>query len=98
MLPIPKDRVATQECVGEQVTNKEVEIWDQSPTFAVDKKIRAGQTAEPTKQDQRAPIKMVSGCAWSLGIYRALRLLGKFLDVAYGREPLFTLSFLINNL
>ncbi len=22
MLPIPKDRVATQECVGEQVTNK----------------------------------------------------------------------------
>ena len=104
MLPIPKDRLATQECVGERVTNKEVEIWDQSPTmdrqvrFAVDEKVRAGQTAELTKQDQRAPIKMVSGRAWSLGIYRALRLLGKFLDVAYGREPLFTLSFLINNL
>ena len=34
MLPIPKDRVAAQECVGEQVTsnNKEVEIWDKSST------------------------------------------------------------------
>jgi hypothetical protein len=32
MLPIPRDWVASQECVGEQVTNKEVEIWDQSPT------------------------------------------------------------------
>jgi hypothetical protein len=31
MLPIPKDQVAMQECVGEQVTNKEVEIWDKSP-------------------------------------------------------------------
>jgi len=31
MLPTPKDRVAMQECVGEQVTNKKVEIWDKSP-------------------------------------------------------------------
>jgi hypothetical protein len=31
MLPIPTDRVASQECVGVDVTNKEVEIWDQSP-------------------------------------------------------------------
>jgi hypothetical protein len=31
MLPIPRDRVASQECVGVDVTNKEVEIWDQSP-------------------------------------------------------------------
>ena len=31
MLPIPKDKVPIQECVGEQVTNKEVEIWDKSP-------------------------------------------------------------------
>ncbi len=29
MLPIPRDRVAAQECVGEQTINKEVEIWDQ---------------------------------------------------------------------
>ena len=66
MLPIPKDQVAMQECVGEWVTNKEVEIWDQSPTkdirvrFAVDEEVRAEPTAEPTKQDQRAPIKIVS--------------------------------------
>jgi hypothetical protein len=46
MLPIPRDRVAAQECVGERVTNKKVEIRDQSPTkdirvlFAVDKKVR----------------------------------------------------------
>jgi hypothetical protein len=60
--------------VGEQVTDKEVEIWGQSPTkdrrfqFAVDKEVRAEPAAEPTKQDQRAPIKMVSGFAWSPGI------------------------------
>ncbi len=28
MLPIPRDRVAAQECVGERVANKEVEIRD----------------------------------------------------------------------
>ena len=44
---VPEDWVATQECVGEQVTNKEVEIWDQIPAmdrwvrFAVDKEVRA---------------------------------------------------------
>jgi hypothetical protein len=32
--------------------------------------------------DRRAPIKMVSGRAWSPGIYQSLRLLGKSLDVA----------------
>ena len=77
MLPIPKDRVATQECVGERVTNKEVEIWDKSPMkdrrvwLAADEEVRAEPTAEPTKQDQRAPIKMVSGRAGIPGIYRA---------------------------
>ncbi len=62
MLPIPRDRVASQECVGEQETNKEVEIWDQSPTkdrrvrFAVGEEVQE-PTAEPTKQDRRVPIK-----------------------------------------
>jgi hypothetical protein len=88
MLPIPRDWVASQECVGERVTNKDVDIWDQSPTkdrrvrFAVDEEVR-GPTAEPTKQDRCAPIKIVGGRAWSLGIYQALRLLGKSLDVAW---------------
>ena len=85
-LHIPRDWVAAQECVGEQVpnvtnvreqvtnvTNKEVEIWDQSPTkdrrvrFAVDEEVRE-PTAEPTKQDQCAPIKMVGRRDWSPGI------------------------------
>ncbi len=35
--------------------------------------------------DRRAPIKMVSGRAWSPGIYQSLRLLGKSLDVAWER-------------
>jgi len=56
------------------VSNKDVEIRDQAPMndslknrwvrFAVE-----SSTARPTKQDQRAPIKMVGGRAWSPGIY-----------------------------
>jgi hypothetical protein len=38
--------------------------------FAVDVEAYAEPTAGPTKQDQRAPIKMVSGRAWSPGIYQ----------------------------
>jgi hypothetical protein len=90
MLPIPRDRVAAKECVGERVTNKEVEIWDQR--FAVDEEVQE-PTAEPTKQDQRAPIKMVGGRAWSPGIYRSLRLLGKSLDVARERAFIHPLTF-----
>ena len=84
--------------VGEQVTNKKVEIWDQSPTkdrrvwFAVDEVVRE-PTAEPTKQDRRAPIKIVGGCAWSPGIYQALRLLGKSLDAAWKKAFICPLTF-----
>ncbi len=41
--------------------------------------------APSVEQNQGAPIKMVSRCAWSMGIYRALRLLDKSLDVAWER-------------
>ena len=81
------------------VTNKEVEIWDKSPMkdrrvwFAADEEVRAEPTAEPIKQDQRAPIKMVSRRAWSPGIYQALRLLGKSLDVAWERAFIHPLTF-----
>jgi len=99
MLPIPRDQVAAKECVGEQaVSNKDVEIRDQAPTkdrpknrwvrFAVE-----SSTSRPTKQDQRAPIKMVDGRAWSPGIYQALRLLGKSLDVAWERAFIHPLTF-----
>ena len=61
--------------------------------FAVDVEAHAVPTAEPTKQDQRAPIKMVGGRAWSPGIYQALRLLGKSLDVAWERAFIHPLTF-----
>jgi hypothetical protein len=48
----------------------------------------------PVEQNQQAPIKMVSGCVWSPGIYWALRLLGKSLDVAWERA--FICSFTFN--
>jgi len=57
--------------------------------FAVDM-----PTAEPTRQqDRRAPIKMVGEHAWSPGIYRSLRLLGKSLDVAWERAFIHPLTF-----
>ena len=61
--------------------------------FAVDVEAYAEPTAGPTKQDQRAPINMVSGRAWSPGIYQALRLLGKSLDVAWERVFIHLLTF-----
>jgi hypothetical protein len=87
MLPIPRDQVAAQECVGENAKGPKptaarpaAKVW-----FAVDVEAYAEPTAGPTKQDKRAPIKMVSGHAWNLVIYQALRLLGKTLDVAWER-------------
>jgi hypothetical protein len=67
--------------VGEQVTNKEVEIWDQS--LMKDRRV----PFEPKSQlpSPRAPINMIGGCAWSPGVYRALRLRSKSLDVAWER-------------
>jgi hypothetical protein len=47
----------------------------------------------PVEQNRPAPIKMVSSCAWSPGIYRALRLLGKSLDVAWERAFICPLTF-----
>jgi hypothetical protein len=45
-----------------------------------------GPTAEPTKQDRCAPIK-------SPGIYQALRLLEKSLDVAWEKVFICPLTF-----
>jgi hypothetical protein len=101
MLPISRDRVASKECVGERATNKEVGLGSESPTkdrrvwFAVDEEVPE-PTAEPIKQDQRAPIKMVSGHAWSPGIYQALRLPGKSLDVAWERAFIHPLTLTFN--
>jgi hypothetical protein len=95
MLPIPRDRVAAQECVGDNT--KGLKPTAARPAakvrFAVDVEAHAEPTAEPTKHDQRAPIKMVSGRAWIPGIYQALRLLGKSLDVAWERAFIHPLTF-----
>ena len=92
MLPSPRDRVAAQECVGDNTkgpkptaTRPAVKVW-----FAVDVEAHEVPTAEPTKQDQCASIKMVSGRAWSPGIYQ---LLGKSLDVAREMEFIHPLIF-----
>ena len=75
----------TSTCSGyRQDTSTCPRYQDRRVRFAVDKGVRE-PTAEPNKQDERAPIKMVSGRAWSPGIYQALRLLGKSLDVAWER-------------
>ncbi len=47
----------------------------------------------PVGQNRPAPIKMVSGRAWSPEIYRALRLLDKSLDVAWERAIIRPLTF-----
>jgi hypothetical protein len=49
--------------------------------------------APPVEQNQQAPIKMVSRRAWSPGIYWALRLLCKSLDVAWERAFIWPLTF-----
>ena len=101
MLPIPKDRAASQECVGSNT--KEPARADarraKKIQFAADVEVRTspgeGGVRMPMKgwdQDGPgptkvvsgpAPIKWVGGRAWSPGIYRALRLMGRPLDVAW---------------
>ncbi len=60
--------------------------------FAADLEALRTQT-QATKQDQRAPIKMVSRRAWSPGIYLDLSLLWKMLDVAWERAFICSLTF-----
>ncbi len=86
-----EEESATQECVGDNAKGSELTAARQAAKveFAVDVEARA----EPTKQNQRAPIKMESGRAWSPGIYQALRLLGKTLDVAWERSFIHPLTF-----
>jgi hypothetical protein len=63
------------------VPKKEVQL-------VVDVAVRA-----PPGELQQAPLIMVSGCAWSPVVYRALRLLGKTLDIAWERAFVCSLTF-----
>jgi hypothetical protein len=70
MLPIPKDWIATQDCVGGDTKGlKPAAIRPALKVqFAVDMEALRTHT-QATKQNERAPIKIVSGRAWSPGIY-----------------------------
>ncbi len=91
--------------VGEQVTNKESVCeyaryckMNKAQQYSKGKQVTFDlplDVKERTSLDlhQPAPIKMVRGRAWSPGIYRALRLRGKSLDVAWERAFIHPLTF-----
>jgi hypothetical protein len=54
------------------------------PLLSVGGSAGAAETAA-TVESERAPLRLVSGRAWSPGVYNTLRLLGKPLDVAWRR-------------
>ncbi len=105
MLPIPKDWVAMQECVGEHVTNKESAYkyaryckTNEAQQYSKGKQVTFDLPLDVKEHTslvvhQPAPIKMVRGHAWSPGIYRALRLRGRSLDVAWERVFIHPLTF-----
>jgi hypothetical protein len=77
MLPIPKDEVALQECVGEDGVG---EPADQRATEVATESEVAGHSDAERKE--RAPLLWVRGERWSPGVHRLLRLLGRPLEVA----------------
>ena len=73
---------------------------DKKTRFAADVEVRASPggecVREPTKgscPEGAAPIKWIGGRAWSPGVYRALRVLGKSLDVAWEKAFIRPLTF-----
>jgi hypothetical protein len=91
--------------VGEQVTNKKSAYkyaryckTNEAQQYSKGKQVTFDlplDMKERTSSDihQPAPVKMVRGRAWSPGIYRALRLRGKSLDVAWERVFIHPLTF-----
>ena len=83
MLPVPRQQKASQECVGES---------PKANTLAGDRPEKDGSIppvdGRPdglSTEGTRAPIKVIDGRLWSPGVYCALRLLGKSLEVAWER-------------
>jgi hypothetical protein len=88
---IPKDWAAAQECVGGDT--KGPKLAAATPVAKVWAAVNVEARTQATKQNQQAPIKMVSGHVWSQGIYWALGLLKKALDVAWERVFICSLTF-----
>jgi len=84
MLPVPKDSVASQECVEEHRSDGEAE--------GVGTEV-AAHREERGAERTRAPLLYIRGERWSPGVYRSMRLLGYSLTVAWKRAfiPLLTL-------
>ena len=76
MLPLTKEQLALQEYVGES----EITLTKGRPSVA---SLAKGLTLAGDRPNERAPIKVVDGRPWSPGVYCALRLLGKPLEVAW---------------
>jgi hypothetical protein len=95
MLSILTDWVAMQECVRDNAKGPRLANVRLSEKGGITAKVAAkvDVRAPPVEQNQLAPIKMVSKRVWSLGIYRALRLLGKSLDIAWERAFICPLTF-----
>ena len=91
MLPIPKDWIASHECVVGNVKGPGLATArpNTKVKIAADVEVRVALA----KQNQGAPIKVVNGCAWSPRIYWDLRLLGKSLHVAWKRAFICSLTF-----
>jgi hypothetical protein len=112
MLPLTKEQLALQECVGGDAKQPEqmpiplthasgntcisrcsihplaIDRPKKRVQLAVDVAVRA-----PPDEPQQAPLIMVSGHAWSPGIYWALRMLGQTLDIARKRALVRSLIF-----
>jgi hypothetical protein len=80
MLPIPKNWVALQECVDSNTNDPGQTAARPEKKTQFDVDVEVCTLLED--QEVQASIKMVCSHAWSPGIYRAFRLMGKTLDVA----------------
>jgi hypothetical protein len=80
MLPLTKEQLALQECVGDQ------ESHDNPTDNRLDGSIQDTSLGPP--------IIMIGGRAWSPSVYGALRLLGNSLDVAWKRAFIRPLTFI----
>ena len=81
MLPLSKEQLMPQECV-EGSTPKELETALTGDIPAKEESLDVEARPPTGVSESRAPIRMVDGRPWSPGVYRALQLLGKTLEVA----------------
>jgi hypothetical protein len=98
MLPLTKEQLALQECVG--VSAKRC-----SPTQVRQTKLGTDQSRGKEERldvevrplttgfELQAPIRMVDGHLWNPGVYQLLHLLGKTLEVVWERAFIQTSHF-----